>query len=158
MDTQEVLLQFYWFHISRFVAVWWHAITYCCSIWSRRSHAYTSQCKVCRQWNKQGLYKSWSLRHILRMLLQAVYCFDLAVVLLQEGSCVFVSGLCESNIRWMDSINNIIFVHGCENSYHLLFMIVIEAIPREFRDVWPWELLYADDMGVSKENCKGQRL
>ena len=30
----------------------------------------------------------------------------------------------------------------------LLFMIVMEAISREFRVALPWELLYADDLAV----------
>ena len=30
----------------------------------------------------------------------------------------------------------------------LLFVIVIEAISREFRVALPWELLYADDLAV----------
>ena len=33
----------------------------------------------------------------------------------------------------------------------LLFVIVIEAISREFRVGLPWELLYADDMAVIAE-------
>ena len=33
----------------------------------------------------------------------------------------------------------------------LLFLIVIEAISREFRVAVPWELLYADDLAVIAE-------
>ena len=33
----------------------------------------------------------------------------------------------------------------------LLFVIVMEAISREFRVVLPWELLYADDLAVIAE-------
>jgi len=33
----------------------------------------------------------------------------------------------------------------------LLFMIVMEAISREFRVALPWELLYADDLAVIAE-------
>jgi len=33
----------------------------------------------------------------------------------------------------------------------LLFVIVMEAIPREFRVALPWELLYADDLVVIAE-------
>ena len=33
----------------------------------------------------------------------------------------------------------------------LLFVIVMEAISREFRVALPWELLYADDMAVIAE-------
>jgi len=34
----------------------------------------------------------------------------------------------------------------------LLFVIVMEAISREYRDALSWELLYADDMVVIAEN------
>jgi len=33
----------------------------------------------------------------------------------------------------------------------LLFVIVIEALPKEFRVALPWELLYADDLVVIAE-------
>ena len=33
----------------------------------------------------------------------------------------------------------------------LLFVIVIEAIPMEFRVALPWELLFADDLAVIAE-------
>ena len=33
----------------------------------------------------------------------------------------------------------------------LLFVIVMEAISREFRVVLPWELLYADELAVIAE-------
>ena len=33
----------------------------------------------------------------------------------------------------------------------LLFVIVVEAIPMEFRVALPWELLYADDLAVIAE-------
>jgi len=33
----------------------------------------------------------------------------------------------------------------------LLFVIVVEAISREFRVALPWELLYADDLAVIAE-------
>ena len=33
----------------------------------------------------------------------------------------------------------------------LLFVIVMEAISREFRVALPWELLYADDLAVTAE-------
>ena len=33
----------------------------------------------------------------------------------------------------------------------LLFVIVMEAISREFRVALPWELLYADDLAVIAE-------
>ena len=34
----------------------------------------------------------------------------------------------------------------------LLFVIVMEAISREFRAALPWELLYADDLAVIAES------
>ena len=33
----------------------------------------------------------------------------------------------------------------------LLFVIVMKVVPREFRVVLPWELLYADDLAVIAE-------
>jgi len=33
----------------------------------------------------------------------------------------------------------------------LLFVMVMEALSREFRVALPWELLYADDLGVIAE-------
>ena len=33
----------------------------------------------------------------------------------------------------------------------LLFVIVMDAISREFRGALPWELLYADDLAVIAE-------
>ena len=33
----------------------------------------------------------------------------------------------------------------------MLFVIVMEALPREFRVALPWELLYADDLVVIAE-------
>ena len=35
----------------------------------------------------------------------------------------------------------------------LLFIIVLEALSREFRTGCPWELLYADDLMISAESC-----
>ena len=37
----------------------------------------------------------------------------------------------------------------------LLFIIVTEAISREFRVALPWELLYADDLAVIAETERG---
>ena len=37
----------------------------------------------------------------------------------------------------------------------LLFLIVMEAISREFRVALPWELLYADDLAVIAESGRG---
>ena len=38
----------------------------------------------------------------------------------------------------------------------LLFVIVMEAISREFRVALPWELLYADDLAVIAETECGE--
>ena len=42
-------------------------------------------------------------------------------------------------------------VRGCSALSPLLFVIVVEAISREFRVALPWELLYADDLVVIAE-------
>ena len=34
----------------------------------------------------------------------------------------------------------------------LLFITVLEAVPKEFRTGCPWELLYADEMMISAES------
>jgi len=39
----------------------------------------------------------------------------------------------------------------CTNVHHCFFVIVMEAISREFRVAVPWELLYADDLAVVAE-------
>ena len=36
----------------------------------------------------------------------------------------------------------------------LLFIIVLEALSREFRTGCPWELLYADDLMISAESME----
>ena len=36
----------------------------------------------------------------------------------------------------------------------LLFIIVLEALSREFRTGYPWELLYADDLMISAESME----
>ena len=36
----------------------------------------------------------------------------------------------------------------------LLFIIVLEALSREFRTGYPWELLYADDLMISSESME----
>ena len=36
----------------------------------------------------------------------------------------------------------------------LLFIIVLEALTREFRTGCPWELLYADDLMISAESIE----
>ena len=42
-------------------------------------------------------------------------------------------------------------MHQCSALSPLLFVIVMEAISREFRVALPWELLYADDLAVIAE-------
>ena len=38
----------------------------------------------------------------------------------------------------------------------LLFIIVLEALSREFRTGYPWELLYADDLMISVESMEDE--
>ena len=40
----------------------------------------------------------------------------------------------------------------------LLFIIVLEALSREFRTGTPWELLYADDLVISAETEEGLKM
>ena len=40
----------------------------------------------------------------------------------------------------------------------LLFVIVLEALSREFRTGTPWELLYADDLVISAETEEGLKM
>ena len=42
-------------------------------------------------------------------------------------------------------------MHQCSALSPLLFLIVMEAISREFRVALPWELLYADDLAMIAE-------
>ena len=42
-------------------------------------------------------------------------------------------------------------MHQCSALSPLLFVIVMEAISREFMVALPWELLYADDLAVIAE-------
>ena len=50
-------------------------------------------------------------------------------------------------------------MHQCSGLSPLLFVIVMEAISREFRVALPWELLYADELAVIAETedarCSG---
>ena len=39
----------------------------------------------------------------------------------------------------------------------LLYIIVLEALSREFHTGYPWELLYADDLMISAESKEGKR-
>ena len=43
-------------------------------------------------------------------------------------------------------------VHQGSNLSPLLFIIVLEALSREFRTGCPWELLYVDDLMTSAES------
>jgi len=42
-------------------------------------------------------------------------------------------------------------MHQCSALSPLLFVIVMEALSREFRATLPWELLYSDDLVVIAE-------
>jgi len=44
-----------------------------------------------------------------------------------------------------------VYMHQDSARSSLLFVIVMEAISREFRVALPWELLYADDLAVIAE-------
>jgi len=55
--------------------------------------------------------------------------------------------------RFPNEYTDVIFIQIDQDLKHgvfasLLFVIVMEAISREFRVVLPWELLYADDLVV----------
>jgi len=45
----------------------------------------------------------------------------------------------------------VVFKYISNMTVSLLFVIVMEAISREFRVAMPWELLYADDLAVIAE-------
>jgi len=45
----------------------------------------------------------------------------------------------------------VVFKYISNMTVSLLFVIVMEAISREFRVALPWELLYADDLAVIAE-------
>ena len=62
---------------------------------------------------------------------------------------------CTSHIRVNDSFSNSIEVkvgvHQGSVLSPLLFIIVLEALSREFRTGCPWELFYADDLVIAAE-------
>ena len=66
----------------------------------------------------------------------------------------------QSNVRvgssYSDPINVSVGVH--QGSVPLLFIIVMEALSREFRTGCPWELLYADDLVIVAESLEELKL
>ena len=63
-------------------------------------------------------------------------------------SCVCVNG------QFSDEFNIKVCVHQDDVLSPLLFIIVIEALSREFRVGCPWELLYADDLVLMAETLE----
>ena len=55
------------------------------------------------------------------------------------------------NGKFSDEFNIKVCVHQDDVLSPLLFIIVIEALSREFRVGCPWELLYADDLVLMAE-------
>ena len=53
---------------------------------------------------------------------------------------------------YSDPINVSVGVHQGSVLSPLLFIIVMEALSREFRTGCPWELLYADDLLIVAES------
>ena len=70
-----------------------------------------------------------------------------------------------NNTRSRFRVNNIysdefgvkVGVHQGSVLSPLLFVIVLEALSREFRTGTPWELLYADDLVISAETEEGSQ-
>ena len=64
----------------------------------------------------------------------------------------------QSKVRIANSYSNpvnvSIGVHQGSVLSPLLFIIVMEALSREFRIGYPWELLYADDLVIVAESLK----
>ena len=55
------------------------------------------------------------------------------------------------NGNFSEQFNVKVGVHQGSVFSHLLFIIVMEALSREFRTGCPWELLYADDLVIIAE-------
>ena len=62
---------------------------------------------------------------------------------------------CTSRVRvndsYSESIDVKVGVHQGSVLSPLLFIIVLEALSREFRTGCPWELFYADDLVIAAE-------
>ena len=63
-------------------------------------------------------------------------------------SCVLMNG------QFSDEFNIKVGVHQGAVLSPLLFIIVMEALPREFRVGCPWELFYADDLVLMAETLE----
>ena len=62
------------------------------------------------------------------------------------------------NNTYSDEFGVKVGVHQGSVLSPLLFVIVLEALSREFRTGTPWELLYADDLVISAETEEGLRM
>ena len=58
------------------------------------------------------------------------------------------------NSSYSAEFNVTVGVHQGSVLSPLLFIIVMEALSQEFRTGCPWELLYADDLGIVAESLK----
>ena len=58
------------------------------------------------------------------------------------------------NGQFSDKFNIKVGVHEGTVLSPLLFIIVMEALSREFRNGCPWELLYADDLVLTAETLE----
>ena len=65
-----------------------------------------------------------------------------------DKSCVRVNG------QFSDEFNIKVGVHQSAVLSPLLFIIVMEALSREFRVGCPWELLYTDDLVLMAETLE----
>ena len=61
------------------------------------------------------------------------------------------------NDSYSDDISVKVGVHQGSVLSPLLFIIVLEALSKEFRTGCPWELFYADDLVVSAETPEALR-
>ena len=59
------------------------------------------------------------------------------------------------NNSFSDSFEVQVGVHQGSVLSPLLFIIVLEALSREFRTGCPWELLYADDLVLASDSMEG---
>ena len=87
----------------------------------------------------------WALRNLgvdkwIRRLVQGMYA--------NARSCVRVCEGYSEEFEWK------VGVHQGSVLSPLLFIIVLEALSREFHSVVPWEDLYADDLVIIAESLK----
>jgi len=84
------------------------------------------------------------------LMLNLSSCILLSCILLNTIS-IFSSSI-PSITLFVPSVFGVLFsVSQCSALSPLLFVIVMEALSREFRDTLPWELLYAGDLVVMAE-------